>query len=148
MDSLDARGIPIYKVVDPIENAGIPSLPLFVGVFIILIAIVAYLLTAGSAAGTPIYAMDTTALPVAGATVTVTWDGGEAIGETDADGYLELDIAQGPEITITAEKEGCETTATTYESAPEDITIEMNCQLSPEFAGCLQISEDMESTYL
>ena len=35
LDSLDGKGIPVYNIVDPIENAGIPSMPLFAGILII-----------------------------------------------------------------------------------------------------------------
>ena len=60
LDSLDTKGIPVYKLVDPIENAGIPSMPLAAGILIIILGLVAYALFGGPAgiAGTrPIFGM-------------------------------------------------------------------------------------------
>lgn len=37
LDWLDARHVPVYKVVDPIERAGIPSLPVFVALGLIIL---------------------------------------------------------------------------------------------------------------
>jgi len=36
LDWIEAKGVPVYSVVDPIEDAGIPSLPVFVGIFLLL----------------------------------------------------------------------------------------------------------------
>lgn len=40
MDSLDEKGIPVYKVIDFFENKGIPFFPMFIAVIVLLIGLI------------------------------------------------------------------------------------------------------------
>ncbi len=47
LDWLEAHGLPVYKIVDPLEKRGIPSLPVFVALSLILLYVIFGMLLAG-----------------------------------------------------------------------------------------------------
>ncbi|MCK4327698.1 MAG: hypothetical protein KAW41_04445 [Candidatus Diapherotrites archaeon] len=147
LDSLDEKGLPVYKLIDPIENAGIPSLPLVGGVLIVVIALIAYTMTAGVPGMAPgeftITVVDTDGNPVKGALVTLEVDA-EALYEatTNSKGEVYFDLDPSQRYQAVVESELCGSAIELIDTEEMDsLEIEMEC-VSPEFAGCSLLSEE------
>ncbi|MEM3467425.1 MAG: hypothetical protein QXL75_01315 [archaeon] len=137
MDFLDSKGVPIYSIIDPLEKKGIPSLPVFAGIFVaILVGI--YLMLAGGGGGAPtpkeiqfsIFVKDNiTKIGISGASITLKDLNGKTVysGET-VDGIVELSAEPG-EYSIQVEKTGC----LNYEST---ITVESDTYQIPIYLKC------------
>jgi hypothetical protein len=50
LDWLETHKLPVYKLVDPLEKRGIPSLPVFVAISLVLIYVLFSLMGAGGPA--------------------------------------------------------------------------------------------------
>src|SRR3989344_5381218 len=123
LDFLESKGIPVYKVVNPIEERGIPFFPVF-ALILMIGAVLAYGFFSASA--TPINVVlsfkDTEGNPVTGVQL-VAKDSGGRILDLGSSSFVDgqnVDwegIGSGQRITFTASKEG-------YESvSPQTITV-------------------------
>ncbi|MFC2174421.1 collagen binding domain-containing protein [archaeon] len=140
LDALSDKGVPVYKLVDPIENMGIPSFPLFVGGLIVLLALVAFLLIGG--AGGPALTVTVTSggAPLAGATVIA----GDYEATTNEDGIAGLDHpGEGIDIQIT--KENCEAQVTTLTGTEATLEFDLICREAPPVGACSTISKEYDA---
>ncbi|MFH1255676.1 MAG: carboxypeptidase regulatory-like domain-containing protein [Candidatus Diapherotrites archaeon] len=110
LDALDAKGIPVYKIVDPLEKAGVPAFPLFIILALLVIAALAYL-TIFVFNIVPLNGSLTVSVidsdgALQGATVTIKPEGAAALDPktTDAEGKAVFSVPMGKELSITAKK--------------------------------------------
>jgi hypothetical protein len=118
LDALDAKGIPVYSIVDPLEKRGIPSMPVaLVGVaavICLIVFVVLPMLTGGG--GGPVaggkYTLtltikdNATGNPIQGVAITA-MDGKEYNGTTDKDGKWSAEVT-GDKYAFTLTKESCD----------------------------------------
>jgi hypothetical protein len=136
LDSVDERtGISPYWLVSPVEDAGIPTLPIAVGLLIILVSLVGYML-AGSPLAPEQKASITVQVTVNGQlipdyTVIVTaYDSGrkEMVTKSTSDGVAVLKLPRGEEATIVATRRNCEDAVGLLNYARDvTITLDMDC---------------------
>jgi hypothetical protein len=119
LDALEAKGIPVYSIVDPLEKRGIPSMPVaLVGVAAVvclIVFVVLPMLTGGG--GGPIaggkYTLtltikdNATGNPIQGVAITAL-DGKKYNGTTDKDGKWSAEVT-GDKYAFTLTKENCDT---------------------------------------
>lgn|GEM_PF-6773342 len=104
MDWLDAKGMPVYKVIDPIEKAGVPSLPVFFALFLIMIY-----LALGSLVGTnfAVQISDSSKQTGLVANVTIFKDSNQVFfGTTGSDGIVRGSLPPG-DYKLSAVSMGC-----------------------------------------
>ena len=112
LDFLESKHIPIYKIVDPMEKAGIPSLPIFVAFVLILI----YLLLGGGIVlgGAPshtfsIQVVDNVTDSGKVANITILKNGVEVFsGISDSAGLLQVTLQEG-NYSVSVVASGCTT---------------------------------------
>jgi len=94
LDWLEAHGIPVYKIIDPLEKRGIPSLPVFVAILLILIY--AIFATLGGGGGFTLCIKDGSGKAVSDAGLTI-FSGSSAIasGTTDSNGCYRSALSIG-----------------------------------------------------
>jgi hypothetical protein len=138
-DSLDEKGIPVYSVVDPIENAGIPSFPLVVGILLMLVILLLYFLIASMLGPSAVkvsfsayYEEEGRSQMLTNVQVTVSMEGKTiATSKTDTTGRTEpLEIPGGVQVTITASKPDlCEDykEERSFDLDMEGYSLRMNC---------------------
>ena len=104
LDSLDKAGIPVYKVVDAIEGANIPSFPLAVLFLILLAAGIGYLAMNVFLPGQTnliVAVSDSSGVGIGNATVVLDLGGGDTLsGITDSSGEAEFKVAKNVELKI------------------------------------------------
>src|SRR3989344_1598691 len=108
LDSLDKAGIPVYKVVDAIEGANIPSFPIAVLVLILLIAGIGFLaagfLLPGQSA-LVVAVNDSSGANIGNASVTVELEGGESLsGTTNSSGEAEFKVPKNTSVNVIVSK--------------------------------------------
>ena len=108
LDSLDKAGIPVYKVVDAIEGANIPSFPIAVLVLILLIAGIGFLaagfLLPGQSA-LVVAVNDSSGANIGNASVTVELEGGESLsGTTNSLGEAEFKVPKNTSVNVIVSK--------------------------------------------
>lgn len=105
--------IPVYKyAIEPLENRGIPSMPVYVGAILLIIlsfgalgALITF--NATSSKATAILAVHTAAgLPINAATITYTLNGVENNVYTDSNGAALLNVKKGQTIVLKINAEG------------------------------------------
>ncbi|MFH1224881.1 MAG: carboxypeptidase-like regulatory domain-containing protein [Candidatus Diapherotrites archaeon] len=121
LDSLDAKGIPVYKIIDPIDKI-VPSLALLLGFVALVIIAGLFLLIAPmvvpQASTLKINVADEGGTPIYRAKVTFTLDEKTTEAETDYEGMAQLEnAAVGKKVSVSAGKGGYLT-----ESAEIEIT--------------------------
>src|SRR3989344_6513667 len=108
LDSLDKAGIPVYKVVDAIEGANIPSFPLAVLFLILLAAGIGYLAMNVFLPGQTnliVAVSDSSGVGIGNATVVLDLGGGDTLsGITDSSGEAEFKLAKNVELKINVSK--------------------------------------------
>lgn len=130
LDWLDARKVPVYKLVDVIENQGLPSFP-FVGggLIVILLVLLVFLGSMFGQATLAIAVQDAEGNPITSANVNITPEGGAAITKTtDDDGTLSIKLPLDTRVTVTVSKEGYKDRISTFtvdsENYSKTITLE------------------------
>ncbi len=95
LDWLEAHGLPVYKIVDPLEKRGIPSLPVFVALSLILLYIIFGLLLAGG--GPLVCFVDEKGSVVSAADVSIYNENNEIVfsGTTGDSGCVSVALADG-----------------------------------------------------
>ncbi|MFC2174420.1 hypothetical protein ACFLQ2_00935 [archaeon] len=153
LDAIDSKGIPVYKAIDPIENAGIPSLPLVAGILIVFIAIAAYMMSGAApdlvGGDYVVTVLDTDGNAIKGATVAMIVDA-DAVAEENTnsrgEAYFSLDANKEYQVEVTTDLCGREVDL--FDTADMDsIELTVEC-VSPEFAGCSSLGEDKLVTQL
>ncbi|PJD01305.1 hypothetical protein COU38_01730, partial [Candidatus Micrarchaeota archaeon CG10_big_fil_rev_8_21_14_0_10_54_18] len=89
LESLEGRGVPVHVVVEPLEMRGVPSLPAFLALIVLLAAASAFLFFgAQETIGLSVKVLSGNE-PVEGATVRV-WSGNQLVAEdlTGGEGFL------------------------------------------------------------
>ena len=129
LDWLDSKGIPVYSVVDPIESAGIPSMPVMIVLFLAVLFLIAWLLFGATLGGlfagdgtVSVLVQDNQATGIKNAIVSF------QIGEnspvsftTGEDGRIQKKFPIGTELKISVSKEG-------FESANRPVKVEQATQ--------------------
>ncbi len=128
MDYISDKGIPVYRVIDAIESRNIPSFPIFVLLCVLVLAGLAWAVTAllMPASLLTLAVQDEGGNPLAGAAITISAEGIESIvGETGADGMFIRPVPMGLELSVLVSKQGydSETKSYTLESADEQRSI-------------------------
>ncbi|MDO8538092.1 MAG: carboxypeptidase-like regulatory domain-containing protein, partial [archaeon] len=109
MDSLDAKGIPVYKVIDPIENAGIPSFPVFILLILIILGAIGFFIFGIISGGTEttnisIIVTDSDDTPIDGARVEII---GKETQTTNFEGIVNVsNVKINDSLSVTVTKEG------------------------------------------
>jgi hypothetical protein len=133
LDWLQAKGLPVYSIIDPLEDRGIPSMPVAVAATIILLVLVWFLLAQGAA--TVKVTSDGKAL--AGATVA--FDGSEAT--TGSDGIARITISK--ETNVTVSKKDCEVKSVLVKPG-ESKDVSLTCRVTPPVGACSTIAEEYQ----
>lgn len=131
-------------MIDPLEKRGIPSLPVYIAILIIIL-FMAFSYVPGITLTpdaeyieVPIQIVDRNnhGLGIEGAVVTLEIDG-EFKSEkmTDENGKVQLDMMRGEQYKIRAEEEGCGETSKTYtppiDRDPDEMKLTLECELLP-----------------
>lgn len=138
LDWMEAHHIPAYKVVDPLEKRGIPSLPVFVALVLILIYLLLgplNLLSGGGSSGN-FQLRDTNGACIANAHISFS---GDETYETDIDKDCNANVNLAPgEYKLTVTKEGCRkaTADVTLSEPPNQAQIDMACGDMSEINLC------------
>lgn len=103
LDWLDGHGVPVYAVVTPLEDAGVPTLWLTIGVVLILFGAMAVTLSPQKTVHFKITALNGTQ-PLQGATITI----GALTKKTPASGVVEANVPYGDTVTVTVKHPDCE----------------------------------------
>ncbi len=158
LDSLDAKGIPVYKIIDPIENAGIPSLPLFAGLIILIILGIWYASLGGGGPGVSgtiltVNVIDmNTHKGLEGASISViAGDTGEKIASaiTNPEGIAKLRLPSNQAVQISLSKEGCEPVSKSIRTGEiSTITLQTQCTNVITPTTCLGLSPNLETIAL
>ncbi len=117
LDALEEKGIPVYKIVDPIEGANIPTFPLAI---VLLLAIIGLLAFGANSAlfgevDLNVVVKDGGGKGIEGATVKVLFED-KSQGEklTDNEGKATLKVPTGKEVTLKVAKRGYDEAAVKY----------------------------------
>ncbi|GEM_PF-1844840 len=132
LDSLDARGIPVYKAVDPIDSV-VPSFPLFVLVILLLLGLaIVFLLAPLLSFGNPtltVRVVDFDDNPIAGARVGVELGTTELVGTTDISGKAAFSVPANSSVIIRVTRDGYDDFESTAIDVPQ----------SKEFVARIQV---------
>lgn len=141
IDSLNRKGLPSYKLIDPLEKRGIPSLPVYVAILIIILFL-AFPYLPGITIDTEEYTETSFQIvdknehssAIEGATVTLEIaEEVETQLVTDETGRVHPEVKRGETYTIKAEKDGCGATSKSYtipiEEDPEEKKLSLECEL-------------------
>ncbi len=102
VETLDGKGIPIRSITDPIEGAGLPSMPVLAGVLMVILALGLFLIIPAPMVNINV-AVTANGIPLQGATLF-------ALGSeytTDSSGMAEVELPLGSQ-ELGIEKEGCD----------------------------------------
>ncbi|MBN2126964.1 MAG: carboxypeptidase regulatory-like domain-containing protein [Candidatus Diapherotrites archaeon] len=100
LDSLESKGIPVYKVIDPIDKV-VPSLAVAIGLVMVLVFLLVFLLFfSGPSLHKVQFLLQSDNLPLAGVSVSIMQDSVEEKGfqgidtliESNAEGIAEIDL--------------------------------------------------------
>ncbi|MBU1120836.1 carboxypeptidase regulatory-like domain-containing protein [Candidatus Micrarchaeota archaeon] len=110
MDSLDKRGIPVYKAIDFLESKNIPSFPVFILSIIILIALIYFAFTLSGVISPmnefTLSVGDESGNALTGARVTLTYDEETSTKTTNDDGKAVFSVPAGKNFSVIVRKEG------------------------------------------
>lgn len=129
LDWLDSKGIPVYSVVDPIESAGIPSMPVMLILFLAVVFLIAWLLFGATLGGlfagdgtVSVVVQDNQGTGIKNAVVSFQIGENSPVGfTTGEDGKIEKKFPLGTELKISVSKEG-------FESASRPLKVEQATQ--------------------
>ncbi len=98
--ALADRGIPLYRITDPIDGAGLPSWAVLAAVLLVLGAAVAFVLF-------PVAKASLTVTTTPGARVIVSYDEGR-LSKTATNGTAVFSVPLGAHVSVTITKSGCQ----------------------------------------
>ncbi|MCK4327695.1 MAG: discoidin domain-containing protein [Candidatus Diapherotrites archaeon] len=148
VEDLDKKGIPIRAITDPIETAGLPSLPVVGGVALILVALVAFMLLPAPGATLTVQ-VTSFGQSVEGAEVAAMFGSTALTATTDSDGYAELMVPLDQEIEVLVEKDDCDSQTEYLTLAGDDeLFMKLVCRVSPAFAACITAAESLDQAAL
>ncbi len=131
LDSLEEKGIPVYKIVDPIEGANIPTFPLALVGLLVLLGLVIY--GVNSALFGPVElsvsVQDSSANAVGGALVSVSVDSKDFDSKTTgANGKAAVKVPAGKEAGLAVSKKGYADKAVKYtaKAGGESTTVQLD----------------------
>lgn len=101
VNSLADRGIPLYRITDPIDDAGLPSWAVFLAIGIIVFALLVFFIF-------PVAKHTLVVTTTPGAKVIVGYDG-ERVSKTVQVDPVEFRIPIGSTARVTITKQGCTT---------------------------------------
>ncbi|GEM_PF-3502918 len=116
LDWLEAKGVPVYAVVDPIESANIPSFPIFLILAVLLAGVIVWLAATAFLPGettTTVLIVDSASTPLQAVSVLVKI--GEASPNTlvsNAEGKIVFTVPGGSVVGLEASKTGFQTKKT------------------------------------
>ncbi|MDO8625823.1 MAG: carboxypeptidase-like regulatory domain-containing protein, partial [Candidatus Diapherotrites archaeon] len=109
LDFIESKGVPIYKVVDPIDSV-VPSFPLFTLLVLLLVAaLVGFLVLpalSGPSAVLSVRVTDFSDQPLAGAKVTVYLGSAQTLQVSNALGKADFNFAKGSVVRIVVSRNG------------------------------------------
>lgn len=152
LDWLEAHHIPVYKIVDPLEKRGIPSLPVFIALLLILIYVIFASISWGGGAGFTICVQDSSNNTVSGAPIRIVQSGQELLsGTTDSNGCYVAALGAGS-YSARVNKSGCDSNPHSFivEDASGSTTVTLQCGVSmsqktfcitPQDAGTVEVRE-------
>lgn len=132
LDWLDEKGIPVYKVVDPIEAANIPSFPIFILLILLILVGLVWILAGSAFAGTSTVSLivnDAQGTGIPNAIVAFKIGTNEPVTvSTNSEGKVERTVPIGTELSITVSKDGFEpkTLSFTAQSPTEQKLVTLN----------------------
>ncbi len=96
LDSLDEKGVPVYKAVDPLEKKGIPTLPVFIALLLAFTFLITSPMTS-SPSMLKITVINQEGQPLANANITLLDSQLNQVAslQTDASGQVELNLKKG-----------------------------------------------------
>ena len=98
--ALADRGIPLYRLTDPLDDAGVPSWAVLAAVLLVLGAAVAFVLF-------PVAKASLAVTTTPGARVIVSY-GEERLSKTATDGTVAFSVPLGAHVSVTITKSGCQ----------------------------------------
>lgn len=102
--SLADRGIPLYKVTDPIDDAGIPSWAVILAVIMVLAAAVVFVFF-------PVAKAPLSVTTTPGARIIISY-GEERLSRTATNGTAVFSVPLGTHVSVIITKDGCEDATT------------------------------------
>ncbi len=158
LDKLWNKNIPIYKIIDPIEEKGIPTLPLTTLVLLLTIAILGHAFLMPGAAPTQeeripvtIQTQNQQKQSISEVQVAALYQNQEIASGTTQNGTTQLQLLKGKTIKITAKSTDCnQTTKQIIIAAKTTIILQLQCKTTgkPQAGKCIQIIEGLEHTLL
>ncbi len=148
LDSLDDKGLHVYKIIDPLEDKGIPSFPLFIGLVIILIlALIWALMGSGPSATGGILNVVVTSngKNLQGASISASLGGLPIASAVTGPNGAKLHIPKPGTIELTVQKDNCNTVTKTilFNGSTKTITISTNCSTPVNTNSCVNIPKDL-----
>ncbi len=132
LDFIDSKNIPVYSVIDPIEKAGVPSLPLLIA----LILIASYFLLGGVITGTPIQEFTLSVTDATGQSLNAYVElmkGGEIAYSANVNGTALLSLPLG-EYLLHASAFGCDDLddySLLVDPSSSEVSVTLNCEQQP-----------------
>ncbi len=159
LDSLDAKGIPVYKMIDPIEKAGIPSFPLFIGIVLLIVFGAIYISMPGGAGGISgikltVYTVDQNGMTLEGANVKLLDSNMNLIGtaKTGPEGKAVLSVPSklaGKDLLLQGSKENCQFSSKTLNTkTSETVKLLAQCAMAPNVTGCFGLGTTLTTVSL
>lgn len=110
LDWVDEKGVPVYKVVDAIESAGIPSFPVFVILILVILYLLFSVLAGGLFAGNSVVTLtitDNQGTGIEGASVAIAVDQKTPVPLlSDAQGKVRREFPKNTQLSISVSKDG------------------------------------------
>src|SRR3989344_6483268 len=146
LDWLEAKGIPVYKLIDPIEKAGIPSLPVFFAFFLIVLWLLlgglGPISLGGGGQDFVLSVKDQNQNTLASTLVTVFQDANKVTEKTtDADGNVVFNLGQGTYSAVVA-KQGCENESKPFSVAEGVVGATLNFKCGVDLSGSVSLCFD------
>src|SRR3989338_3281336 len=129
LDKLDKAGIPVYALIDPIEANNIPSFPIAIGIFLLVLALLGWAVTGGIGPGEStltLAVVDDAGNPLSNAIVSVKAPGKDTVAtNTNENGTAQFKVPLKQAVEVTAKKDEFETQAQTFtaNAAQESFTV-------------------------
>ncbi len=126
MDAIDEKGIPVYKAIDFVESKSIPSFPLAVIFFVLILSGLILTLNGGSLLqNTTEFELMITdgTTAIQGTTISYFLGEKQITVTTNNQGKAVIEVTQGKEFSVTAEKNGFKKITKTFDAKDEKATL-------------------------
>ena len=93
LDTLEEKGINLYKIIDPLEKKGIPTFAIFLVLLLAIIFLIIFLLVPSVSPETDVITLvfkDSVGDPIASESITILFDNTRLTAETDSKGIFEI----------------------------------------------------------